>query len=617
MLKRLTANQDCFKPIKFDENSLNLIIATKNDKSAPTASRNGLGKSTFVNVVAFCLGLDVDTKKDLPLDELKEWEWSLTFTNGKKDFTVTRGASKPEVVSVKGDLTGCPIIGTSEAVLGEGISTSYKVEDWEKVLRWIFFGLSPASGGGDSGDAAPDYQSLMSRFVRRDFDDPIRVNPGDKITTSEMAITYLLGLDWQFLAGAKEVRKMKNEADALMSVARSEIAQYNKDRASLKAECDRIEQELAEAEKALADFNTVPQAKIVEDNLYEYAIKIADLDRKIVVKSRLLSAARETKSAGLVPIAPLEKFYGDLGIAFSDGAKKTFEQVRDFHLKLTVNRESLIEKQIDLLERELEELRRVRGEVNAKRMEVAESIKAKAALEDYHKRSAALTAQREELQKKREGLNLHDRGEELKAKASERREELIAAAKETLKQLRAKIAEEEKFYKNIIDKLYAGAIPSGSPTETTLGIEIREEKTNFGISYKPQFWGDRSGGKSKLKTFAFDLTILNEQANIGSSVRFMVHDSVLYESSDPRQQANALKLVAELCEKKGLQYICAINSDDIADPDFAAIFPKKKLDKYIARELDDDSSGRNKFLGMHYPVMPLLPVDAENGDESV
>ena len=616
MLKRLTANQNCFEPIEFKQNSLNLIIATKNDKSASTASRNGLGKSTFVNVVAFCLGLDVDTKKDLPLDELKEWEWSLTFTNGEKDFTVTRGASKPEVVSVKGDLAGCPVVGTQEAILGEGISTKYKIEDWEKVLRWIFFGKSLAAEGGDGGDAAPDYKSLMCRFVRQDFDDPIRVNPGDKITTSEMAITYLLGLDWQFLAGAKEVRKMKNEADALMSVARSEIAQYNKDRASLKAECDRIERELADAEKALADFNTIPQAKLVEDNLYEYAIKIAELDRKIVVRSRLLAAARETQSAGLVPIAPLEKFYGELGIAFSDGAKKTFEQVRDFHMKLTVNRESLIEKQIRLLERELEDLRRERGEVNAKRMEVAESIKAKAALEDYHRRTAALTAQREELQKKREGLNLHDRGEELKAKAAERREELIAAAKETLKQLRAKIAVEERFYKNIIDKLYAGAIPDGSPTETTLGIEIREDKTNFGISYKPQFWGDRSGGKNKFKTFAFDVTILNEQENIGSAVRFMVHDSVLYESSDPRQQANALKLVAELCEEKGLQYICTINSDDVANRDFTSIFPKKKLEKYLVRELDDDPSGRRKFLGKHFPVMPLLPLGAENGDES-
>ena len=252
MLKRLTANQDCFKPIEFKENSLNLIIATKHDKSAPTASRNGLGKSTFVNVVAFCLGLDVDTKRDLPLDELQEWAWTLTFTNGKKDFTVTRGASKPDVVSVKGDLTGCPVIGKQEAILGEGIVISYKVEEWQKVLRWIFFGLKPAAGNDDDGDRAPDYQSLMSRFVRKDFDDPIRVRSNDKITTSEMAITYLLGLDWQFLASAKEVRKMKTEADALMSVAKAEIAQYNKDRAALRAECDRIEQELADAEKAIA-----------------------------------------------------------------------------------------------------------------------------------------------------------------------------------------------------------------------------------------------------------------------------------------------------------------------------------------------------------------------------
>ena len=155
----------------------------------------------------------------------------------------------------------------------------------------------------------------------------------------------------------------------------------------------------------------------------------------------------------------------------------------------------------------------------------------------------------------------------------------------------------------------ADAIPDGSPTETTLGIEIREDKANFGISYRPQFWGDRSGGKNKLKTFAFDLTILNEQQSLGSSVRFMVHDSVLYESSDPRQQANALKLVAELCEKKGLQYVCAINSDDITDSDFSGIFPKKKLEKYVVRELDDAPSGMNKFLGMHYPVRLELPKE--------
>lgn len=609
MLKRLTANQPCFKPIEFRENSLNLIVATKHSKSASTSSRNGLGKSTFVNVIAFCLGLEVDTKRDLPLDELREWEWSLTFTNGRQDFTVTRGASKPDIVSVKGDLTGCPICGTQESLLGGEAFISYKVEEWEDVLRWIFFGLSPAIGHDDAGDSAslPDYRSLMSRFVRLDFDDPVRVKPHDRISSSEMAITYLLGLDWQFLSDAKKVRKMKTEADVLMGVARMEIARYNRNLASLKTECDNIEQKLTEAEKELENFNTIPEAKIVEDNLCKYAVRIAELDREIVGKSRLLTAARKAIRTEQVPTGPLEKFYDEIGLVFSDGAKKTLDQVKRFHKKLTDNRESLIGEQIGLLERQIEVLSHERDEVNAKRMSVAESIKAQTALEDYHRRTATLAEQREELQKKREWLNLHDRGERIKEDADNRRKELIDAAKETLGHLKTKIDKEERFYKDIIGRLYAEAIPDGSPTETTLGIEIREDKANFGISYKPRFWGDRSEGKNKLKILAFDLTILNEQPNIGSSVRFMVNDSVLYESSDTRQKATALKIVAELCENQGLQYVCAINSDDIDHADFPSIFPRSELEKYIVRELDDAPSGENKFLGMNHPIVPELP----------
>lgn len=141
MLKRLTANQPCFKPIEFRESSLNLIVATKHSKSASTSSRNGLGKSTFVNVIAFCLGLEIDTRRDLPLDELKDWEWSLAFTNGKNDYEVSRGASKPETVRVKGDLSGCPVTGMREALINEGAVTSYRISEWREALKWIFLRL--------------------------------------------------------------------------------------------------------------------------------------------------------------------------------------------------------------------------------------------------------------------------------------------------------------------------------------------------------------------------------------------------------------------------------------------------------------------------------------------
>ena len=66
-----------------------------------------------------------------------------------------------------------------------------------------------------------------------------------------------------------------------------------------------------------------------------------------------------------------------------------------------------------------------------------------------------------------------------------------------------------------------------------------------------------------------------------------------------------------MCEKKGLQYVCAINSDDVTDSDFSDIFPKRTLEKYVVRELDDAPSGVNKFLGMHYPVRLELPEEGQ------
>ena len=77
MLKRLYANKASFREITFRPNSLNIILAEKHKNTAATASRNGLGKSTFVNIICFCLGMNVDLNNDLPLSELPGWKWTL------------------------------------------------------------------------------------------------------------------------------------------------------------------------------------------------------------------------------------------------------------------------------------------------------------------------------------------------------------------------------------------------------------------------------------------------------------------------------------------------------------------------------------------------------------
>ena len=602
MLKSLYANKPSFRKITFRENALNIVIAKKHKGAATTASRNGLGKSTLVNIISFCLGLSVDTKNELPLDELKGWAWTLELSIQGKDYAVTRGADNPDEIRVKGDFSGCPVTGTAEAMLGEGVQNVFRAEDWRLALNWLFFSLSPADAQGRDGNATPpDYKSLMGHFIRREFDDPVRVKSSDSRTASELAITYLLGLDWQFLANAKGIRKERQEAEMRINGAKMQLSTFGRERAVLEFECRRIETEINEAERALAKFDAVPQAQLVDGNLAEYTLELSRFDREIIRKARLLRSARESKEKASVPIEPLVEFYAKLGSVFSDGAKRTFEEVKAFHEKLTANRDALIDKRIDSLDKELTELQREREELNQKRRKLAESINANAVFEDYMRRTDSLNQLREDLAKKKDCLAMFALGEEQRAAADKKRDELVATAEETNKKLKGRRDREEAFYREVIDALYSDAIPRKNRNATSLGIEIRNEKGDCGISYKPRFWGDRSLGKKKLKAFAFDLTILNEQRNIASTVDFMVHDSVLYESSDSRQYAKALLYVSEMCSRLGMQYIGVMNSDDVSTEDFKDIFPEARLKEFVIHELNDNPSGKYTLLGEFFP----------------
>ena len=61
MLHKLYANKEAFRPIEFKP-GLNLIIADKKHDSSIKDSRNGLGKTTLLNIIHFCLGANLDNK---------------------------------------------------------------------------------------------------------------------------------------------------------------------------------------------------------------------------------------------------------------------------------------------------------------------------------------------------------------------------------------------------------------------------------------------------------------------------------------------------------------------------------------------------------------------------
>jgi len=55
MIRSITADKSSFKSIKF-ENGLNVVLADRTKESTKKDSTNGLGKSTLLEIIHFCLG---------------------------------------------------------------------------------------------------------------------------------------------------------------------------------------------------------------------------------------------------------------------------------------------------------------------------------------------------------------------------------------------------------------------------------------------------------------------------------------------------------------------------------------------------------------------------------
>ena len=606
MLRKLYANKSSFRKITFRPNALNIILAERHKDAAATASRNGLGKSTFVNIICFCLGMAVDMSNELPESELTGWEWTLEIDIGGKAYSITRGIDQKNLILVSGDLSSCPATGTPDR---HGKGTWYEEKEWKKALCFLFFGLTPNDVQTGKGTATPpEYQNLMSHFIRRHFDDPVRVKWSDSRVNSELAITYLLGLDWQYLAQAKELRSKDRIADDRISAAKARMQEWTSKKESLEAECKILKQKIDNAEAALREFDTIPHAELVDGSLSAIAQQIRTTERKLVRSRRILDSARRSKRYKYVPFEPVIQFYEALGMLFTDGAKRTYEDVRHFHETLTINRDTLLDEQISTLEDDIKQQAKKLSKLAEKQKQLAAAIESNDAFEEYSNRMKSLAQYKEEYAVKLDCLRQLQNGEEAKRIAEEERKRLVATAQEYHETLRPIWEMEDKQFAEIINHLYSDSIPKTNVGDTTLGIKIRPESRDCGISYSPHFWGDRSEGKKKLKAFAFDLVILAHQKEIKTCVDFMIHDSVLYESSDSRQYARALKLVADTCAKLGLQYISVMNSDDVTTDDFKTIMPTETLEGYIIHRISDAPDGSQTLLGEFFPSQPPHPA---------
>ena len=90
MIYKVYADNENFNNVEFS-NGLNIVLGVKTETSNDTDTMNGVGKTTLLEIIDFCLGSKNDKNSYLKkIDEIKDWTFSIEMDFFNSVFTISR-----------------------------------------------------------------------------------------------------------------------------------------------------------------------------------------------------------------------------------------------------------------------------------------------------------------------------------------------------------------------------------------------------------------------------------------------------------------------------------------------------------------------------------------------
>lgn len=570
-LIELSANRETFNTISFNRTGLSLILATQKVEDAQK-TYNSTGKSLSIALTHFCLGSNSikQFEKHLP-----GWEFSLTFEINGVEYISRRATDNQNQIFLN--------------------DTKYRLADFNAFLFDLLF--EPVS---DLDSIS--FRSLISRFIRPNrgsYKDAATFIDKERPYAELVNNTYLLGLDPKLVFEKYKLKKDLDEANTFFHQFenKSEFQKLISDSGgkNLDITIRNLKDTTERLKQALASFVVADDYHIIRQEADDFARLIAERQNEITRLQNAVKNIETTLSQRKdVPVEKVIRIYEEARVELPEMLKKSVQEVEQFHKALLTDRINRLTKEKQQFEKQIEQLTAEIGALGEEQGKRLQLLKGKGALDQYLALNQKLSETEERLQRYELFREITT---QQKNKINEIQIGLKAgniAANNYLTETAMPILEENiSLFQSIVRQCY---------DDKSAGIEVENNEGNNQIRFNinPYIDSDGGGGINKVKIFCFDWTLLLAQHC--HKVKFIWHDSLIFEGVDPRQRASLLKFAYEVSENRGLQYIIALNEDEFeaARKDLEALEPRL-YDKILKRrvlELTDESDG-NKLLGVY------------------
>ena len=213
MILAVRANMPTFREVEFRP-GFNVVLADRTKESTRRDSRNGLGKTTLIEIIHFCLGGQTRRNQGLMVTPLKGWTFSLEMRVNGRELSVTRSTETPSWVNVYGDVRD--LTASSKRLDG---TLAIRTSEWNSLLGELAFGLERAP----ISKYHPTFRSLFSYVVRRGrdaFASPFLHYRTQQEWDKQVNNAFLLGLEWEHAGQLQELKDQENLLNSLRRAAR-------------------------------------------------------------------------------------------------------------------------------------------------------------------------------------------------------------------------------------------------------------------------------------------------------------------------------------------------------------------------------------------------------------
>lgn len=579
MIHELTANKPSFQSVTFTT-GLNIVLAERSDDSSKKDTRNGLGKSTLVDIIDFCLGSEGDALK---IPALRDWVFTLEITLATNRVKVSRAVANPNEVLILGPTQDWI---EQPDVDAESGTKKFNLARWRGLLGWALLGLPLHD---DVHKYKPRFRSLLSYFIRNGIDaysDPFRHYKQQHTWDTQVHVAYLLGLNWE---SASELQNLRDQEEALKALEGAMKSGLLQDAwgsvGELESEKIQLEELLAREEEAVTSFRVHPRYEDIQREADQLTQAIHEIQNANVTARRKLTRYREALREEQAPVeGDLEKVFKEAGAVFADGARQSLEAARTFHRKIIENRKAFLETELRRLRDELAEREGRTQKLSERRAQALRVLQTHGALQEMVKLQQLASETRVRLER------VTKRIEEIKD---------IVSRKRGLKTRKAELAKTTEADHEARRPVWSAATKSFNEVSHALYespgkliIDIGEA----GYKFKVEIERSGSEGVGKMKLFCFDLLLLQSMRSQKRGIDFLIHDSILFDGVDPRQRALAIEVAHAVTIAARCQYICTLNSDALPVADFSEGFDYSKFVRLTLH--DKDPSGR--LLGIQF-----------------